>query len=44
VIAGVTEVLSDPGYRQAARRAGDSVAEVADPVAVCGAAVAGSAL
>jgi len=35
LIAGVTEVLSDPGYRQAARRAGDSVAEVADPVAVC---------
>jgi UDP:flavonoid glycosyltransferase YjiC (YdhE family) len=44
LIAGVTEVLSDPGYRQAARRAGDSVAEVADPVAVCGAAVAGRAL
>jgi UDP:flavonoid glycosyltransferase YjiC (YdhE family) len=37
--AGVTEVLSDPGYRQAARRAGDSIAEVADPVAVCRAAV-----
>ena len=35
LIAGVTEVLSDPRYRQAARRAGDSVAEVADPVAVC---------
>jgi UDP:flavonoid glycosyltransferase YjiC (YdhE family) len=35
LIAGVTEMLSDPGYRQAARRAGDSVAEVADPVAVC---------
>jgi UDP:flavonoid glycosyltransferase YjiC (YdhE family) len=39
VIAGVTEVLSDPGYRQAARRAGDSIAAVADPVAVCRAAV-----
>ena len=35
LIAGVTEVLSDPGYRQAARRAGESVAEVHDPVAVC---------
>lgn len=39
VIAGVTEVLSDPSYRQAARRAGESIAEVADPVAVCRAAV-----
>ena len=35
LIAGVTEVLSDPGYRQAARRAGESVAEVHDPVQVC---------
>ena len=35
LIAGVTEVLSDPRYRQAARRAGESVAEVHDPVAVC---------
>jgi UDP:flavonoid glycosyltransferase YjiC (YdhE family) len=39
LVAGVNEVLSDPGYRQAARRAGDSVAEVADPVAVCRAAM-----
>lgn len=39
LIGGVTEVLSDRGYRQAARRAGDSIAEVADPVAVCRAAV-----
>jgi UDP:flavonoid glycosyltransferase YjiC (YdhE family) len=39
LIAGVTEVLSDPGYRHSARRAGDSVAEVADPVAVCRAAM-----
>ena len=39
LVAGVIEVLSDPGYRQAARRAGDSVAEVADPVAVCRAAM-----
>ena len=38
LIAGITEVLSDPGYRQAARRAGDSIAEVADPVEVCRAA------
>ena len=35
LIAGVTEVLSDPGYRQGARRAGESVAEVHDPVQVC---------
>lgn len=41
LIAGVTEVLSDPGYRQAARRAGDSIADVADAVAVCRAAVCG---
>jgi UDP:flavonoid glycosyltransferase YjiC (YdhE family) len=39
LIAGVTEVLSDPGYRQSARRAGDSITGVADPVAVCRAAV-----
>ena len=39
VIAGVTDVLSNPVYRQAARRARDSIAEVADPVAVCRAAV-----
>jgi UDP:flavonoid glycosyltransferase YjiC (YdhE family) len=37
--AGVTEVLSDPGYRQAARWAGESIAGVSDPVAVCRAAV-----
>ena len=35
LIAGVTEVLLNPGYRQAARRAGDSIVRVADPVAVC---------
>ena len=39
LIAGVTEVLSDPGYRQAARWAGESIAGVSDPVAVCRAAV-----
>jgi UDP:flavonoid glycosyltransferase YjiC (YdhE family) len=37
--AGVAEVLADPGYRQAARRAGDSIVRVADPVAVCHAAL-----
>ncbi|ULE32971.1 glycosyltransferase [Mycobacterium sp. IDR2000157661] len=31
----VREVLAGPGYREAARRAGASVAEVADPVRVC---------
>jgi len=39
LIAGVTEVLSDPAYRQAARQAGESVVAVADPVAVCRAAM-----
>ena len=35
LVDAVGEVLSDPGYRRAARRAGDSIAGVADPVAVC---------
>jgi UDP:flavonoid glycosyltransferase YjiC (YdhE family) len=35
LVAGVTEVLSTPRYREAARRAGDSIAEVEDPVRVC---------
>jgi UDP:flavonoid glycosyltransferase YjiC (YdhE family) len=35
LVAGVTEVLSSPRYREAARRAGRSIAEVADPVRVC---------
>ncbi|MGI9124663.1 MAG: glycosyltransferase [Mycobacterium sp.] len=39
--AEVNEVLSDPGYREAARRAGESIAGVADPVAVCRAALGG---
>jgi UDP:flavonoid glycosyltransferase YjiC (YdhE family) len=43
LIAGVAEVLLDPGYRHAARRAGDFIAGVADPVAVCRAAAAGRA-
>jgi UDP:flavonoid glycosyltransferase YjiC (YdhE family) len=33
--AAVAEVLSSPHYRDAARRAGDSIASVADPVQVC---------
>jgi UDP:flavonoid glycosyltransferase YjiC (YdhE family) len=41
LIAGVTEVLSNPSYRQAARRAGDSIVRVADPVAVCRSAMCG---
>ena len=35
LVAAVTEVLSSPRYREAARRAGASVSEVADPVRVC---------
>ena len=35
LVAAVGEVLSDPRYRQAAARAGESVAGVADPVRVC---------
>jgi UDP:flavonoid glycosyltransferase YjiC (YdhE family) len=41
LIAAVGEVLADPGYRDAARWAGESVAGVADPVSVCRAALAG---
>ncbi|MGK2881122.1 MAG: glycosyltransferase [Mycobacterium sp.] len=40
--AAVGEVLADPSYRDAARRAGASVAEVTDPVRVCHAALAAS--
>lgn len=39
--AEVNEVLSVPRYRQAARRAGESIAGVADPVQVCHESVAG---
>jgi UDP:flavonoid glycosyltransferase YjiC (YdhE family) len=39
----VTEVLSSPRYREAARRAGASVSEVADPVRACHEALAPSA-
>ncbi len=35
LVAEVGEVLSSSRYRQAARRAGDSIADVADPVRVC---------
>lgn len=41
LIAEVAEVLSEPRYREAARRAGQSVAGAADPVLVCRAALAG---
>ena len=37
--AAVAQVLSTPDYRAAARRAGDSAADVTDPVAVCRAAL-----
>jgi UDP:flavonoid glycosyltransferase YjiC (YdhE family) len=40
--AAAGEVLSSPRYRDAARRAGDSVAGVADPVRVCHEAMAPS--
>jgi UDP:flavonoid glycosyltransferase YjiC (YdhE family) len=33
--AAVTDVLSGRRYREAARRAGDSIADVEDPVRVC---------
>lgn len=35
LVAEVGEVLAQPGYRRAARRAGESLAEVTDPVRVC---------
>ena len=41
--AAVTEVLSSPRYAEAARRAGATVADVADPVRVCHEALASSA-
>ena len=41
LVAGVSEVLSERRYRDAARRAGESVASVADPVRVCREALAG---
>ncbi|MDA3659960.1 glycosyltransferase [Mycobacterium xenopi] len=41
LVAAVGEVLSSPRYREAARQAAASVAEVADPVEVCHRALAG---
>lgn len=38
LVAAVSEVLATPSYRQAARRAGEGNARVADPVQVCRAA------
>ncbi|ETW25416.1 glycosyltransferase [Mycobacterium gastri] len=35
LVAAVNEVLSAPGYRQAAQQAAGGIAEVADPVRVC---------
>jgi UDP:flavonoid glycosyltransferase YjiC (YdhE family) len=35
LVAEVGEVLSSPGYREAARRAGESIRQVTDPVRVC---------
>jgi UDP:flavonoid glycosyltransferase YjiC (YdhE family) len=35
LVSAVDEVLSTPSYREAARRAASSVADVADPVRVC---------
>ena len=43
LVAAVTDVLSTRRYREAARRAGDSIAEVEDPVRVCHEALASSA-
>jgi len=42
LVAAVTDVLSTPRYREAARRAGDSIADVEDPVRVCHEALASS--
>ncbi|TGD86459.1 glycosyl transferase [Mycolicibacterium sp. CH28] len=41
LVREVAEVLSVPGYRQAARRAGESIGQVADPVRVCHESVSG---
>ncbi|QLL09339.1 glycosyltransferase [Mycobacterium vicinigordonae] len=40
LVSAVGEVLGSPGYREAARRAADSGAQVADPVRVCHEALA----
>jgi UDP:flavonoid glycosyltransferase YjiC (YdhE family) len=41
LVAEVGEVLSSPRYREAARRAGESIGQVTDPVRVCHESVAG---
>jgi UDP:flavonoid glycosyltransferase YjiC (YdhE family) len=43
LVTAVGEVLSSPRYREAARRAGDTIADVDDPVRVCHEALAASA-
>ncbi|MCH9737071.1 MAG: glycosyl transferase [Actinomycetia bacterium] len=43
LVAATREVLSSPSYREAAGRAGASIAQVADPVRVCHEAVGTSA-
>jgi UDP:flavonoid glycosyltransferase YjiC (YdhE family) len=40
LVAAVGEVLSSPGYREAARQAAAGAADVADPVRVCHQALA----
>jgi UDP:flavonoid glycosyltransferase YjiC (YdhE family) len=40
--AAVDDVLSSPGYRERARQAGETIADVADPVRVCHDALARS--
>ncbi|GLD02373.1 hypothetical protein Mkiyose1088_42390 [Mycobacterium kiyosense] len=40
LVSAVGDVLGSPGYREAARRAADSIAQVADPVRVCHEALA----
>jgi len=42
LVGAANEVLSVPGYRDAAQRAASSIAEVADPVRVCHEAFAGT--
>lgn len=41
LVSAANDVLSTPSYREAARRAADGIADVADPVQVCHEALAG---
>lgn len=41
LVTAANDVLSTPSYREAARRAADGIADVADPVQVCHEALAG---